>query len=64
MKPGDLVIKKTGYRFEGIVLAVFPNLRGHIRVAVELVNKCNGLPGNGDGMIHIFDIDQLESIYD
>ena len=64
MKPGDFVGKKTGYKFEGIILAVFPNLRGQMRAAVELVNKCNGLPGNGDGMIHIFDIDQLESIYD
>ena len=62
MKPGDLVRKVNGYRFEGIVLAVFPNLRCQIRVAVELVNKVDGFSMNGDGLIHIFDIKQLEAL--
>jgi hypothetical protein len=60
---GDNVFKPKGYAFRGVVLAVFPNTRGEIKVAVELVNKMPfGVGGNGDGMIHIFSENQLELI--
>lgn len=49
MKQGDFVRKPNGYRFDGVVLAVFENTKGEQRVAAE----------NGDGMIHIFDVKQL-----
>lgn len=41
---------KGDYRFEGIVVAYFCKLNGSVRVVVE----------NGDGILHIFNTDQLE----
>lgn len=58
MKKGDMVRKVKGYVFEGEVRSVFTNRAGAVRVVVELVNP----GGNGDGMLHIFDVNQLEVI--
>lgn len=53
MSSGDRVIKEGGdYVFEGIVLSVFKKLSGKVRVAVE----------NKDGLIHIFNPEQLRKI--
>ncbi len=49
LRVGDPVSKPIGYRFDGIVLAVFPNLSGAMRYVVE----------NEDGIIHIFNRNQL-----
>lgn len=45
----DPVYKVTGYRFEGWIVATFDTLAGHARVVVD----------NGDGLLHIFNPDQL-----
>ena len=49
---GDLVIKRKGYKFYGVVLSAFRNRSGLPRYVVE----------NEDGIIHIFNADQLELI--
>lgn len=58
-KIGDKVRKLKGYKFEGVVVAVFNNLAGEERLVMELVNKCCG---NGDRMLHIFNPEQVEII--
>lgn len=50
-KEGDAVLKRGGdYDFDGVVLAAFRKRSGSPRYAVE----------NEDGLIHIFNHDQLE----
>jgi hypothetical protein len=53
---GDKVCKSRGYKFNGIVIAIFKNFQGQVRVCVELVSN-----GNGNGSIHIFSENQLEN---
>lgn len=60
-KIGDKVRKLKGYKFEGVVVAVFNNLAEEERLVMELVNKCCG---NGDRMLHIFNPEQVEIIED
>jgi hypothetical protein len=50
---GDLVQKRTGYRFPGKVRAVFTNARGDIRVVVEADDQAFA------GMLHIYSPEQL-----
>lgn len=50
-KVGDLVRKIKGYAFDGIVVAIFQNTKGETRIVAELENN---------GMLHIFNPDQLE----
>lgn len=50
-KRGDKVSKPKGYAFDGIVVAVFTNTNGEVRVVAEL---------EGNGMLHIFSEGQLE----
>jgi hypothetical protein len=50
-KVGDKVYKPKGYKFPGIVVAVFQTTSGDIRVVAELIDN---------GMLHIFSESQLE----
>jgi len=50
-KIGDKVCKPKGYSFDGIVVAVFANTKGEVRIVAEL---------EGNGMLHIFSESQLE----
>lgn len=47
---GDKVSKPKGYPFDGIVVAVFQNTKGELRIVAEL---------EGNGMLHIFTPSQL-----
>jgi hypothetical protein len=51
LKLGDKVCKPKGYSFDGIIVSVFQNTKGEIRVVAEL---------EGNGMLHIFSQNQLE----
>lgn len=51
---GQHIHKPKGYRFDGIVVAVFTTLSGEPRVVAEIAQ------GNGAGMLHIFNEQQLE----
>lgn len=50
-KVGDKVYKPKGYAFDGIIVSVFKNVAGDIRLVAELENN---------GMLHIFTEPQLE----
>lgn len=50
-KIGDKVYKPKGYKFPGIVVAVFETTNGDIRVVAEMEDN---------GMLHIFSESQLE----
>lgn len=50
-KIGDRVYKPNGYKFPGIVVAVFQTTTGEKRVVAELIDN---------GMLHIFSEAQLE----
>lgn len=49
-KVGDLICKPRGYKFDGIVVAVFKNTAGEVRIVAELIDN---------GMLHIFSESQL-----
>jgi hypothetical protein len=54
-KVGDHVYKTSGdYKFDGIVVAVFPKLSGKVRLVVE----------DDRGILHIFSPQQMEKIND
>lgn len=55
-KVGDRVKKVKGYAFDGIVVSVFNNTNGDVRLVVEMESS----DGNGSGMLHIFSPTQLE----
>jgi hypothetical protein len=50
-KIGDKVYKPKGYKFPGIVVAIFQTTSGEKRVVAELIDN---------GMLHIFAEEQLE----
>lgn len=50
MQEGDIVVKKSGYKFEGIIVSVFYTTLHEIRVVVEYADT---------PMLHIFNRDQL-----
>lgn len=54
-KIGDKVRKIKGYAFDGIIVSVFNNTKGETRLVAELENN---------GMLHIFNEDQLELRFD
>ncbi len=56
LKCGDIVEKRQGYSFPGVVDCVFTTLRGETRVVVEATG-----PGYR-GMLHIFNPDQLKKV--
>lgn len=47
---GDRVYKPKGYKFDSIIVSVFTTTSGNVRVVAE----------NGDGLLHIFNEDNLE----
>lgn len=49
-KVGDKVSKKAGYKYVGTVVAAFYTLADKPRIVVD----------NGDGMLHIFNHEQME----
>jgi len=51
LKIGDKVRKPKGYAFDGIIVAIFHNTSGELRIVAEL---------EGNGMLHIFSPAQLE----
>jgi len=51
---GDKVRKVKGYAWPGVVVAVFTNLKGDVRVVVECT-----VP-EVSGALHIYNEDQLE----
>jgi hypothetical protein len=53
---GDKVRKVSGYKFPGIVVAVFRNLKGEDRYVVECT-----VP-EVTGMLHIYNRNQLEKV--
>lgn len=57
---GDRVVKRAGYDFPGIVVAVFNTLAGKERFVVEYVHQ--GEPPTG--MLHIFNAEQLDLFWD
>ena len=59
MKVGDKVRKIKGYQFKGIVVAVFQNSKGQVRVVVEHEGSQTESSG---GMLHIFNTNQLQVI--
>jgi len=59
MKVGDKVRKIKGYQFKGIVVAVFQNSKGQVRVVVEHEGSQTESSG---GMLHIFNTNQLQII--
>jgi hypothetical protein len=54
LKFGDLVRKRAGYGYPGIIVSVFTTRAGAVRYVVEADH-----PGFA-GMLHIFNGDQLE----
>lgn len=51
MKTGDLVSKKSGYKYVGYIVADFTKTTGERRLVVECKNT---------GMLHVFNEDNLE----
>lgn len=51
IRTGDYVSKKSGYKYEGWIVADFVKTTGERRVVVQEVNS---------GMLHIFNPEQLE----
>lgn len=49
-KKGDKAKKIKGYKFNSEIVAVFKNTKGEVRIVAE----------NKDGILHIFNIDQLK----
>jgi hypothetical protein len=54
VKTGDRVQKRRGYKWPGIIVAVFETLEGEMRVVVECT-----VPEVA-GALHIYSPDQLE----
>ncbi len=50
-KVGDKVYKPKGYKFPGIVVAIFKTTSGETRIVAEM---------RDNGMLHIFNESQLE----
>lgn len=55
LAPLDKVRKVTGdYQLDGVIVAIFKTLKGHIRVVVE----------HEPGFLHIYNPSQLRRIYE
>jgi hypothetical protein len=54
LKVGDLVKKRTGYAYPGVIVSVFTTQAGAVRYVVEADHP------EFAGMLHIFNADQLE----
>jgi hypothetical protein len=58
-KVGDEIRKTKGYAFIGVVVSVFENTKGQVRIVAE--HYGSQTDSNG-GMLHIFSASQLEKI--
>jgi len=56
MKIGDKVTKPKGYKYPGVIVAVFTTLAGDTRYVVEATGE------EYKGMLHIFNGDQIEEV--
>ena len=56
---GDKIKKSKGYSFEGVVVSVFKNSKGQVRVVAEHSGSQNDESG---GMLHIFSESQLTKV--
>ena len=59
MKIGTRVTKKKGYAFDGVVVAIFENTIGQVRIVAEHLGSQTKDSG---GMLHIFSEAQLTEI--
>lgn len=57
MEIGNKIKKRTGYAFEGVIVSVFKNSVGAVRIVAE--HTASKTPKNG-GMLHIFSENQLQ----
>ena len=49
-KIGDKVYKPSGYKFDATIISIFTTTTGNIRIVAE----------NGEGLLHIFNENNLE----
>lgn len=56
LKIGDKVEKVSGYKWPGVVVAVFHTLAGDLRIVVECTVK------EVSGALHIYSIQQLKKL--
>jgi len=56
---GDKITKIKGYAFDGVVVAVFKNTKGQIRIVAEHLGSQTDESG---GMLHIFSDTQLKKV--
>ena len=54
-KVGDLAYKPKGYAFPCTIVSVFQNTKGETRIVAEMEEY---------GLLHIFNENQLEHVYD
>ena len=59
LKIGDKIKKSKGYAFEGVVVAVFKNTKGQVRIVAEHLGSQTEESG---GMLHIFSETQLNKV--
>mgnify|MGYP000309569492 CR=1 FL=1 len=55
-KVGDEIRKTKGYAFDGVIVAVFENTKGQVRIVAEHYGSQTEESG---GMLHIFSASQL-----
>jgi len=58
IKEKDLVETRKGAKFRGIVLAIYPNLRGEMRCSVEATDP------HFDGTIHVYPLAQMRIVWE
>lgn len=56
-KVGDEVRKTKGYAFDGVIVAVFENTKGQVRIVAEHYGSQTESSG---GLLHIFAASQIE----
>ena len=57
MKIGQIINKKSGYKFKGEIVSVFKNLKGETRIVAEHLDSNTT---ESSGMLHIFNPSQVE----
>ena len=56
-KVGDEIRKTKGYAFDGVIVAVFENTKGQVRIVAEHYGSQTEESG---GLLHIFAASQIE----